>query len=98
LSYEKIAKGMQSEFIAAAWLIKKNYTIYWKTQDNDVIDIVAVHRVTGKVLKIDVKTASIRKTWRPGTIVHRTQSKYQKQLGVKILYVFKDGSCKFKRS
>tara|TARA_R100000655_G_scaffold105846_1_gene154477 strand:- start:305 stop:601 length:297 start_codon:yes stop_codon:yes gene_type:complete len=98
LSYEKIAKGMQSEFIASAWLTKKNYTIYWKTQDNDVIDIVAVHRVTGKVLKIDVKTASIRKTWRPGTIVHRTQSKYQKQLGVKILYVFKDGSCKFKRS
>jgi len=98
LSYEKIAKGMQSEFIAASWLIKKNYTVYWKTQDNDVIDIIAVHRVTGKVLKIDVKTASIRKTWRPGTIVHRTQSKYQKQLGVKILYVFKDGSCKFKRS
>jgi Holliday junction resolvase-like predicted endonuclease len=98
LSYEKIAKGVQSEFIAAAWLSKKNYTVYWKTQDNDVIDIVAVHRVTGKVLKIDVKTASIRKTWRPGTIVHRTQSKYQKQLGVKILYVFKDGSCKFKRS
>ena len=89
---------MQSEFIASAWLTKKNYTIYWKTQDNDVIDIVAVHRVTGKVLKIDVKTASIRKTWKPGTIIHRTQSKYQKQLGVKILYVFKDGSCKFKRS
>lgn len=89
---------MQSEFIAAAWLSKKNYTVYWKTQDNDVIDIVAVHRVTGKVLKIDVKTASIRKTWKPGTIINRTQSKYQKQLGVKILYVFKDGSCKFKRS
>ena len=89
---------MQSEFIAAAWLIKKNYTIYWKTQDNDVIDIIAVHRVTGKVLKIDVKTASIRKTWKPGTLIQRVQSKYQKQLGVKILYVFKDGSCKFKRS
>ena len=89
---------MQSEFIAAAWLSKKNYTIYWRTQDNDVIDLVAVHRVTGKVLKIDVKTASIRKTWKPGTIINRTQSKYQKQLGVKILYVFKDGSCKFKRS
>lgn len=89
---------MQSEFVAAAWLIKKNYTIYWKTQDNDVIDIIAVHRVTGNVLKIDVKTASIRKTWKPGTMINRTQSKYQKQLGVKILYVFKDGSCKFKRS
>jgi len=64
----------------------------------DPIDLVAVHRSTGKVLKIDVKTASIRKTWKPGTMISRTQSKYQKQLGVKILYVFKDGSCKFKPS
>ena len=87
---------MQSEFIASAWLVKNNYTVYWKTQDNDVIDLVAVHRVTGKTLKIDVKTASIRKSWKPGTMISRNQSKYQKQLGVKILYVFKDGSCKFK--
>ena len=62
----------------------------------DPIDLVAVHRVSGKVLKIDVKTASIRKTWKPGTLIQRVQSKYQKQLGVKILYVFKDGRCKFK--
>ena len=96
MSYAKIAKGVQSEFIASAWLSKKDYTIYWKTQDNDPIDIVAVHRVTGKVLKIDVKTASYRKTWKPGTMINRNQSNYQKQLGVKILYVFKDGSCKFK--
>ena len=89
---------MQSEFIASALLSKQDYTIYWKTQDNDPIDIVAVHRVTGKVLKIDVKTASYRKTWKPGTMINRKQSNYQKQLGVKILYVFKDGSCKFKRS
>ena len=88
---------MQSEFIAAAWLIKKNYTIYWRTQDNDVIDLVAVHRVTGKVIKIDVKTASIRKTWKPGTLINRMESKYQKQLGVKILYVFKNGECKWKK-
>ena len=98
MSYEKIAKGMQSEFIAAAWLVQNNYTIYWRSQDNDVIDFVAVHRVTGKVLKIDVKTASIRKTGRTGTMIYRNLRKYQKQLGVKILYVFKDGSCKFKGS
>ncbi len=87
---------MQNEFVAAAWLSKNNYTVYWKTQDNDPIDLVAVHRVTGKVLKIDVKTASIRKTWKPGTLINRKESEYQKQLGVKILYVFKDGSCRFK--
>jgi len=96
LSLHKIRKGLESEFIASAWLTKNNYTIYWKTQDNDPIDLVAVHRSTGKVLKIDVKTASIRKTWKPGTMINRQQTKYQKQLGVKILYVFKDGSCKFK--
>ena len=96
--YDKIKVGLQSEFIAAKWLTEKNYTVYWKTQDCDPIDLIAVHRVSGKVLKIDVKTASIRKTWRPGTMINRSQSKYQKQLGVKILYVFKDGSCKFKRS
>jgi Holliday junction resolvase-like predicted endonuclease len=96
LSLHKIRKGLESEFIAASWLTKNNYTIYWKTQDMDPIDLVAVHRSTGKVLKIDVKTASIRKTWKPGTMINRQQTKYQKQLGVKILYVFKDGRCKFK--
>lgn len=88
---------MQSEFIAAAWLSKKNYTVYWRTQDNDVIDLVAVHRVTGRVKKIDVKTASIRRTWKPGTLINRKESDYQKQLGVKILYVYKNGECKWKK-
>ena len=98
MSYAKIKVGLQSEFVAAKWLTEKNFTVYWKTQDMDPIDLVAVHRVTGKVIKIDVKTASIRKTWKPGTMITRTQSKYQKQLGVHILYVFKDGRCKFKRT
>ena len=78
---QKIKIGLANEYIAAAWLTKQNYTVYWKT---------------GEVLKIDVKTASIRKTWKPGTVIGRNLSKYQKQLGVKILYVFKNGSCKFK--
>ena len=95
--YAKIKVGLQSEFIAAKWLTEKNYTVYWKTQDMDPIDLVAVHRITGAGIKIDVKTASIRKTWKPGTLITRTQSKYQKQLGVKILYVFKNGECKWKK-
>ena len=78
---QKIKIGLANEYIAAAWLTKQNYTVYW---------------ITGEVLKIDVKTASIRKTWKPGTVIGRNLSKYQKQLGVKILYVFKNGSCKFK--
>tara|TARA_R100001086_G_C11754325_1_gene236266 strand:+ start:445 stop:738 length:294 start_codon:yes stop_codon:yes gene_type:complete len=97
LSLDKIRKGLESEFIAASWLTKKNYTVYWKTQDMDPIDLVAVHRNTGAVIKIDVKTASYRKTWKPGSMIARNQSKYQKQLGVKILYVFKNGECKWKK-
>ena len=89
---------MQSEFTAAAWLTKNNYLIYWRTQDNDVIDLIAVHRVTGSVIKVDVKTASYRRTGKKaGTMIARMQSKYQKQLGVKILYVFKNGECKWKK-
>ena len=95
MSYEKIAKGMQSEFIASAWLVKNNYTVYWRSQDNDVIDLIAVHRITGAVIKVDVKTASYRK--RTGTMISRKLSNYQKQLGVKILYVFKNGECKWKK-
>ena len=97
MSYAKIKVGLQSEFVAAKWLTEKNYTVYWKTQDMDPIDLVAVHRITGAVIKVDVKTASIRKTWKPGTMIARNQSKYQKQLGVRILYVFKNGECKWKK-
>tara|TARA_R100000664_G_C2737083_1_gene126321 strand:- start:545 stop:841 length:297 start_codon:yes stop_codon:yes gene_type:complete len=93
---KKIATGMASEFTAAKWLIKQGYNIYWRTRDNDPIDFVAVNKDNGEVLKVDVKSASIRKTWKPGTVISRKLSDYQKILGVKILYVFKNGECKFK--
>lgn len=93
---ERITKGMSNEFIAASWMVNNGYNIYWRTIDSDPIDFVAVKKTTGEVLKIDVKSASIRKTWKPGTMISRKVSAYQKQLGVKILYVFKDGQCKFK--
>ena len=91
----KIIKGQHSEFVAAGWLVINNYLVYLKTQDNDPMDIVAVERSTGDVLKIDVKSASFRKTWKPGTRICRVPSKYQKQLGIKILYVYEDGRCDF---
>ena len=91
----KVMKGQRSEFIAAAWLISINYLVYVKTQDNDPMDLVAIHRNTGDVLKIDVKSVSFRKTWKPGTRICRVPSKYQKQLGVIILYVYEDGRCDF---
>ena len=67
----KTMKGQRSEFLAAAWLISINYLVYVKTQDNDPIDLVAVHRNTGEVLKLDVKTVSYRKTGRVGDRINR---------------------------
>ena len=88
-------KGQHSEFIAAAWLIKQNYLVYIKTQDNDPIDLVAVHRDNGKVLKFDVKSVSIRKTGRVGDRINRVINEHQKKIGVKFLYVYADGRCDY---
>ena len=95
IGLEKIKKGLTSENLACAWLTNENYLCYWKMQDNDPIDIVAVHRVTGEVLKIDAKSVSIRRTGKVGTRINRVPTTYQKQLGVIILYVYPDGSCEF---
>jgi hypothetical protein len=92
----KTMKGQHSEFIAAAWLISRNYLVYFKTQDNDPIDLIAVHRNTGDVLKLDVKTVSFRKTGpKKGHRINRIVNEHQKKIGVKLMYVYKDGRCDF---
>ena len=92
----KVMKGQRSEFLAAAWLISINYLVYVKTQDNDPIDLVAIHRNTGDVLKLDVKSVSIRKSGpKKGYRISRIVSDYQNTLGVKLLYVYDDGRCDF---
>ena len=89
-------KGQHSEFIAAAWLIKQNYLVYIKTQDNDPIDLIAVDRGTGKVLKLDFKSVSIRKSGpKKGYRISRIVNEHQKKIGVKLLYVYDDGRCDF---
>ena len=93
--FSKVMKGQHSEFIAAAWLIKQNYLVYIKTQDNDPIDLIAVHRGNGEVLKFDVKSVSIRKTGRVGDRINRVLNKHQQKIGVKLLYVYDDGRCDF---
>tara|TARA_R100001132_G_scaffold6841_1_gene6129 strand:+ start:485 stop:769 length:285 start_codon:yes stop_codon:yes gene_type:complete len=89
-------KGQYSEFVAAAWLIKQNYLVYIKTQDNDPIDLIAVDRGTGEVLKLDVKSVSIRKSGpKKGYRISRIVNEHQKKIGVKLLYVYDDGRCDF---
>ena len=93
---QKIIKGQSNEFRACSWLIKNNYLVYFKTQDNDPMDLIAVHRITGDTKKIDVKTVSFRRSGpKKGSKINRVASKYQKQLGVVILYIYEDGRCEF---
>ena len=94
--FNKVMKGQCSEFTAAAWLIKQNYLVYIKTQDNDPMDLIAVNRSNGEVLKLDVKSVSIRKSGpKKGYRISRIVSDYQKKLGGKLLYVYDDGRCDF---
>ena len=92
----KTMKGQRSEFLAAAWLISINYLVDVKTQVNDPIDLLAVHRNTGDVLKLDVKSVSYRKTGpKKGHRINRILNEHQKKIGVKLLYVYRDGRCDF---
>jgi len=92
----KTMKGQRSEFLAAAWLISINYLVYVKTQDNDPIDLIAVHRNTGDVLKLDVKSVSFRRTGpKKGYRISRVLNEHQKKIGVTLLYVYPDGRCDF---
>jgi hypothetical protein len=55
-----------------------------------------VDRRTGEVLKLDVKSVSIRKSGpKKGYRISRIVNEHQKKIGVKLLYVYDDGRCDF---
>ena len=52
--------------------------------------MVLVHRKTGEVRKIDVKTTSYRQTWKPGTKICRQRTPEQVKLKVEYEFIEKD--------
>jgi hypothetical protein len=52
--------------------------------------MVLVHRETGEMRKIDVKTTSYRKTWKPGTKICRQRTPEQIKLKVEYEFIEKD--------
>ena len=92
----KIEKGLISEDKASIWLIQNGYYVFMRKQEGVPIDLVAVHKKSGKVLKIDVKSISFRKTGKIGTKINRVLKPHQKRLGVKIMYVHENGECNLK--
>jgi|TARA_R100000093_G_scaffold19104_2_gene11090 hypothetical protein len=91
-----VEKGLVSEDKASIWLIKNGYFVFLRKQENIPIDLIAVHKESGDVLKLDVKSVSLRKTGKIGTRINRVCTKYQKQLGVRIMYVHENGECDLK--
>ena len=52
--------------------------------------MVLVHRETGEVRKIDVKTTSYRQSWKPGTRIARQRTPEQVKLKVEYEFIEKD--------
>jgi len=92
----KMEKGLISEDKASIWLIQNGYYVFMRKQEGVPIDLVAVNKKSGKVLKIDVKSVSFRKTGKIGTRINRILNSRQKKLGVKLMYVQENGECNLK--
>lgn len=84
------ANGTQSELVAALWLMKQGYEVFRNLAPVGPVDLVGLK--DGKTELFDVKTAYRAQDGRP---VRAKFTQKQKELGVKCICVFADGSCAF---
>ena len=82
--------GDVSEFKAVIKFLQEDYWVFRNVQGSGPIDMVLVHKKTGEVRKIDVKTTSYRKSWRPGTKICRQRTPKQIKLKVEYEFIEKD--------
>ena len=82
--------GDVNEFRAVIKFLQEGYMVFKNVSGAGPIDLVLVHQETGEVRKIDVKTTSYRKSWKPGTRIHRQRSKEQVRLKVEFEFIEKD--------
>lgn len=81
----KSVKGAISEYQAMIQLMKENYLVAKAIDPQSLFDIVAVHKETGKIRLLDVKTKSFRK--KNGWEICRSPSAQQKKLGIEIYII-----------
>jgi hypothetical protein len=79
-----MVRGTLSELLCTQDLVREGYDVFWPVSDQGMVDIVAVHPVTGSIRLIDVKTMARR---RDGTRIYRTTTTPQKKIGVEIIEV-----------
>ena len=82
--------GDVSEFKAVIKFLQEGYWVFRNVQGSGPIDMVLVHKETGEVRKIDVKTTSYRKSWKPGTKICRQRTSEQVKLKVEYEFMEKD--------
>ena len=91
----KHKKGFLNHWRAIEWLTKHEYYVYSNVSGLGPCDLIAMD-MDGNIIKIDVKSESIRKTGRlAGYKIIRKLSQIQKNMGVKLLMVTDDGKCYF---
>jgi len=79
-----IQKGTLSELICQAELVREGYDVFAPVSDQGIVDIVALHPVTGNIRLIDVKTMGRRSD---GSRIYRTTTTPQKKIGVEIIEI-----------
>ena len=82
--------GDISEFKAVIKFLQEGYWVFRNVQGSGPIDMVLVHKETGEVRKIDVKTTSYCKSWKPGTRICRQRTPEQVKLKVEYEFMEKD--------
>lgn len=82
--------GAMSEILAAAWLMKRDYSVFHNLSPIGKIDLIAERE--GVLIKIDVKTAPMSSV---GKI--SLSSAKNEHLGIQYLYVLPGGECMWKQ-
>lgn len=89
----KHQKGFTSHLYAIQYLTKRGYWVFDNISKQGPCDLIAIDE-TGKMLLVDVKSTSKRKTGtHAGYYIKRSPTPLQKKLGIQILMVSDDGSC-----
>tara|TARA_R100001591_G_scaffold1130_1_gene2890 strand:+ start:4144 stop:4446 length:303 start_codon:yes stop_codon:yes gene_type:complete len=92
---KKHKKGFINHTKAILWLTENNYYVFNNISGLGPCDVIAMND-DGDIIKIDIKSESIRKTGtHAGHKIRRMPSEQQKKMGVKLLMVTKEGKCYF---
>ena len=90
MRHYKNHKGTHSELSAQMWLAKQNYYVFKNIDNQSPVDLIALK--DKEILLIDVKSTTTKRGYE---CRGRSLTPKQQDLGVKLLYVYRNGDCRF---